>query len=524
MSKRFLPQQHRSADIPVRSNAQTLIRSENFAAPPAPRCCGQECPRSGAVGLLLVLALLFGGCRAVQDTAQLPGKAVGTVTHLGKGQKPVDPVELQQQLMRFGDDFAGRMVLSTEQLRRGTNLLSAIELQTWKVRYSGNVLAIASGPNTLANLLDLIVLVTLTRNSIQDYWMPKVYGDSAQLMLDASRDAETRIWSIAAPVLRPKEQDELKSMVQAWYQKNPDPNQVLMVRSVGFASQLAAEGNRSQEPASVFHLLGMDVFSGLDPAAREIAETRLFAERALFVAQRMPTLLRWQMELFSYEISATPEVKQALDNAERLTRTAETFGRTADELPKLINEQREAAIKQVFDGLAVERTNLLANLAAEENNVKGTLVELRQTLNAGTDLTKSSDQLVRSLDTFMARFDKGTNVPPPEPATNARPFDILDYATAAKEVTTTIKELNTTVNSLDKAVPQLQKAGQDFESAGNRLLGRLFLLGAGLIALLLAGTFLAALAYRRLAGKSSSSSSVSLTRDPDTQKSTAPRI
>src|SRR5438132_3163836 len=154
--------------------------------------------------LVLGALLLVTGCRAVQDTAQLPGKAVGTVTHLGKGQKPVDPVELQQQPMRFGDDFAGRMVLSTEQLRRGTNLLSAIELQTWKVRYSGNVLAIASGPNTLANLLDLIVLVTLTRNSIQDYWMPKVYGDSAQLMLDASRDAETRIWTIAAPVLKPK--------------------------------------------------------------------------------------------------------------------------------------------------------------------------------------------------------------------------------------------------------------------------------------------------------------------------------
>jgi len=215
----------------------------------------------------------------------------------------------------------------------------------------------------------------------------------------------------------------------------------------------------------------------------------------------MPTLLRWQMELFSYELSATPEVKQALDNAERLTRTAETFGGTAGQLPKLVNEQREAAIKQVFDGLAVERTNLLANLAAEENNLKGTLVELRQTLNSGTDLTKSSDQLVRSLDTFMARFDKGTNAPHPEPATNARPFDILDYTTAAKEFTKTIKELNTTINSHDKAVPKLQQAGQDFESAGNRLLGRLSLLGDGLIALLLAGTFLAALAYRRLAGE-----------------------
>jgi len=82
-------------------------------------------------------------------------------------------------------------------------------------------------------------------------------------------------------------------------------------------------------------------------------------------------------------------------------------------------------------------------------------------------------------------------------------------------VTTTIKELNATINSLDKAVPQLQKAGQDFESAGNRLLTRLFLLGAGLVVLLLVGAFIAALTYRRLAGKSSSAGMVSQAEVPD---------
>ena len=43
---------------------------------------------------------------------------------------------------------------------------------------------------------------------------------------------------------------------------------------------------------SVFSLFQVDPLSGLDPAVREIAQTRLFAERALFVAQKMPMLLR----------------------------------------------------------------------------------------------------------------------------------------------------------------------------------------------------------------------------------------
>ncbi len=45
------PQPKRSADIPVRSHARTLDGSDTLAQPlVAPRCCGQECPRSGGAG------------------------------------------------------------------------------------------------------------------------------------------------------------------------------------------------------------------------------------------------------------------------------------------------------------------------------------------------------------------------------------------------------------------------------------------------------------------------------------------
>lgn len=87
----------------------------------------------------------------------------------------------------------------------------------------------------------------------------------------------------------------------------------------------------------------------------------------------------------------------------------------------------------------------------------------------------------------------------PSPRTNGRPFDILDYAATAKEATTALKELNATINALDRAVPQIQKAGETFEGVGNRLLHRLLLIGAGLIALLLVGALVVRLIYRRLA-------------------------
>ena len=51
-----------------------------------------------------------------------------------------------------------------------------------------------------------------------------------------------------------------------------------------------------------------DPLAGLDPAVRELTQTRLFAERALYVAQKMPLLLRWQTELLTINTLNQPAV------------------------------------------------------------------------------------------------------------------------------------------------------------------------------------------------------------------------
>jgi hypothetical protein len=451
--------------------------------------------KAGAATAVTFLIITGTGCRVVKTSAELPGKAVSAVTP-GSKKAQIDPVVLQQNLLRFADDFSGRIVASTENLRRGTNRLSAIELQTWKVRYSGNVLAIASAQNTLVNLLDMVVLVTLTRHSIETYWMPQVYGESARPMLEVCQEAEARIWHLAGPpVLDPKQQEELRDTITAWYERNPDPNQVLNVRGVGFASELAQlnSGSQNQESSSVFNLLRIDPFSGLDPAAREIAQTRLFAERAMFVAQRMPTLLRWQMELLSYQITATPEIKQVLEDTERMTRSVESFAHVADQLPQLVNDQREAAIKQIFDGIALERTNLITTIAASNTNLQGSLAELRQTMEAAT-------VLVRAVDKFLARYDKGTNAPvETEPTTNSRPFDIRDYAQTARDLTSTAKQLDELIVHLGQTLdsPALQKRMEDAHIVSKGVFNHVFLLAALLVVLF----FICLLATRYLTAR-----------------------
>jgi len=70
--------------------------------------------------------------------------------------------------------------------------------------------------------------------------------------------------------------------------------------------------------------------ASIDPAVREITRTRLFAERALFVMQRMPFLLRLQAELLAHQLIVQPEVQLALTNTTRLSESVDRISRAAE--------------------------------------------------------------------------------------------------------------------------------------------------------------------------------------------------
>ena len=120
--------------------------------------------------------------------------------------------------------------------------------------------------------------------------------------------------------------DELRRGIAAWHSRNPLPESLVAARALGFASQIAEAGkDEKTKPGSVFSLLGVDPLAGMDPAVREIAQTRLFAERALFVTQKMPMLLRWQTELLSVNAVEMPAVQQLVSNSTQIAASVERF-------------------------------------------------------------------------------------------------------------------------------------------------------------------------------------------------------
>src|ERR1017187_6429502 len=84
------------------------------------------------ITLSLLLLTLVTGCRLVQTAVNVPGQTVRAVTPGNKDAHAVDPVDVQQKLLRFADEYLTRMVVGVDKLRRGTNALEPAEALKWK--------------------------------------------------------------------------------------------------------------------------------------------------------------------------------------------------------------------------------------------------------------------------------------------------------------------------------------------------------------------------------------------------------
>ncbi len=440
-----------------------------------------RCRLLGLIGLLLLAGT---GCQLVQNAANVPAQAVRAVTP-GSPEKPVaDPVEVQQKLLRFADEYSMRMVACVDNLRRDTNALSKAKVLETKIEIGSETWSIAAGPNAVADLLDMTVFVSVTRMALENYWQPKIFGDSAAPMVAYARSAEAEIWEIAGTVLTPAQQTELHNSIATWYEQNPLPESLVAARALGFAAQVAVAGKADQtKPGSVFSLLMIDPLAGVDPAVREIAQTRMFAERALFVTQKMPTLLRWQTELLSLNAAELPAVQQAVSNSTQIAASMERFATVAEKLP---------------DEVSNERAEILKALQSQEKDVSSLL-------NSGTAMSTSLNTTLITFDTLMKRFGVGeTNSAPP--ATNTEPFRIQDYTAMAAQLDATAQRLTDLLVTLDRTLgssnllqltAQAAPVVQSAKTSGKEIVDYAFWKGVLLVGFVL----LAALIYRWLTAR-----------------------
>lgn len=447
---------------------------------------------SGSHPVILMAAVLLlpvvSGCRIAEETARLPMRAVTAVAPATQPQAP-DAALVQVELQRFADEYSSRTIAALDKYAEQVGTIEACsQALKWKVSASTAAMSIASGPNPLANLLDFLALTSVMRTALESVWLKTTNGPAFQPWLEASRALETNAWKLAEGNLTPDQSQEMRSAIQRWWEANPDARTGFFARPEEFSSLIRKTGEKASRPGSVFSLVGLDPTAGLDPAVREVTRTRLFAERAMFLAQRMPFLLRWQVELMSDQLLQAPPVVSALASAERFSRATESVSQTAAALPDRITAERQA---------------VLAALETQAGKLRELSAEITRTLAAGEQMSTSLNTTLVTFDALMKRFGVGEPDDSP-PDTNAPPFNILDYAATAERIATmaqqldaVIKDAGSTLDSpaLDKRIRDLNALAAGARAEAKSVLNHAFLLAASLIGLVLA----AAMIYRRAA-------------------------
>src|SRR5262249_50666889 len=151
--------------------------------------------------------------------------------------------------------------------------------------------------------LDMVGLTTVSLWVVEDARSRELFGGNLEPLIETHRSLKATAWNLAGQFLEPSESKELEDLFVEWRKQNPNERSVSGVHFREFALALGKDQSPSNVKASsIFSLLYLDPFAGLDPTTVAIEQSRELASRTVAYAERMPTLVRWQAELLAFQI------------------------------------------------------------------------------------------------------------------------------------------------------------------------------------------------------------------------------
>src|SRR5262249_356315 len=127
--------------------------------------------------------------------------------------------------------------------------------------------------------------------------IPVAFGDEGRELLRAFRVSEEQLWTISDKVLAPEVQDTVRNLILDWQSKHPGQFMVEAVRFNEFAERAGrvSAGRPNQ---------ARGIFGQVRAATQTADEAVLLGERGMFLANRMPTLIRLQARLGVFETTS----------------------------------------------------------------------------------------------------------------------------------------------------------------------------------------------------------------------------
>lgn len=386
----------------------------------------------------------------------------------------ITEAELQSHVMSFADRFAAIMATSLAEFKNmkppEKELHEVLALVTYSM---SNAYIIAGESDPDVALLDIASMIILGRIILEEEGLVR-YGDKILPIIQGFRLAEKDIRQIAAVVLPPDEQAALMSIIKRWRRENPKLTFFPTIRFSDFAADRRASHLTKSEGQK-------GLFKSVEAATEQVEEMRLLAERAMYLATRMPQMSGLFAELWLTRLLQNPSTAKVLADVSTLSVAADRIAEAAEKLPDQIAAERNTAIRQAMKSIAQERNNTVNQIAAtltaereatinafaaEEGRIKGLLTDLRQTLATGNEFVRSVNALATQLNLVASS----------EPA---KTFDIKDYQITLAELSSSAQELAKLAASLervtdkvgaDQLIPHLVNALDRAEGKGEELI------------------------------------------------------
>ncbi|HUC64338.1 MAG TPA: hypothetical protein VMA53_02845 [Stellaceae bacterium] len=421
--------------------------------------------------LMTLAASLLAGCGSVEQF--LPGQQ--EARHAAEQSH-----DLQLRVMEFADRYAGRTKDALLDFQGSPD--DRLRAQTWKLQQVQAAYTIASGPNPVSNALDMVVLASLSNMVVNDWPVTQRYGDRVRPLQQAHREMERQAWGLVKGVLTDAQTAQLHNIIINWRRENPGFRSVAYIRFNDLAKSTGAREAAAAGPgaeSSLFSVLGLDPLTELDPAVREIAQSRQLAERSIYYFQHVPNLLDMQAEQFTDQVAAMPETKSLLASVDRASLVGDASERMVQSLPEILDREREALLAQLMQGFD-ERTGEIGTLS---DNVRSTLV-------VGTETANAVHATLETVDRISTKK-----------ADTSRPFDIREYSEAADKAAVAAHELGVLAERADIVVPALRQATDETADRLERIINHLFLDLLALILAAVAASLLAVLVYRAVVAR-----------------------
>jgi hypothetical protein len=233
----------------------------------------------------------------------------------------------------------------------------------------------------------MLVFLRLCRTKFETYWMPHLYGERGRPVLDAFDSLQKDLDGIAAVVLTHPQRVQLDGLVNQWLRDNPDQYRVESVRLMDFSQRAGqVEAQRAKETGGLL--------ASVKGATQAADQAVLIAERGVFLAQRMPFLIRFQARLGARELVNDAFARMGSPSSEMLAQFHDLQPAVKDLVVQSGNAAHEARL------LARDIKPLVPS--AQE------LRKIDDTIGRANDLTVHANQLVGQVRELTPKDSKGT--------------------------------------------------------------------------------------------------------------------